>query len=71
MTTQKYPIGYRFLTRGRHSRLCTVVDYLTTTNIAGKIVKTRYVTTHVLLGQVVTDNDVTQTSIDMGTPFAA
>lgn len=61
-----YPIGTQFYTRGKHPRLCTVVDIHTTFNSQGELVKTRYVATHLFLGQVVRDSDVPQASIAMG-----
>jgi hypothetical protein len=61
-----FRIGTQFLTRGTHPRLCTVTDILTTRNAAGHVVKVRYVATHELLGQVVTDRDVCATTIAMG-----
>jgi len=67
MTTKpKYPIGTQFMTRGKYPRLCTVVDVWTTYANGGQVVKVRYVATHTLNGQVVTDTDVVETSIDMG-----
>lgn len=60
----KYPIGYRYT--NRQKRICTVVDFLTTKNREGVIVKERYVTTHNFMGQVVHDYDVPVSSIDMG-----
>ncbi|MGD9600062.1 MAG: hypothetical protein AB7P94_17240 [Steroidobacteraceae bacterium] len=62
---QKYPIGTTFKTRHKFPRLCTVVDFHTTYNSMGEIVKARYVTTHKIIGKVVTDYDVVQSSIDM------
>ena len=59
-------IGVQYKTRGKHPKLCTVVDKHTTYNMAGDIVKVSYVATHEFLGQVVTDNHVGQTSILMG-----
>lgn len=61
-----YQIGTKYLTRGKHPRLCTVIDILKTYNSAGKLVHTKYVSTHELLGQIVTDRDVVRTTIDMG-----
>lgn len=61
-----YPIGTRFKTRGKHPRLCAVVDILTTYNAAGDLVRTRYVATHDFMGRTVTDYDVPATTIAMG-----
>ena len=62
----KYPVGTKFKTRGKAPRICTVTDYLVTTNLKGDIVKTRYVATHQFLGQTVTDRDIPETTISMG-----
>lgn len=64
--TAKYPIGTQYLTRGKNPKLCTVMDILKTYNSAGELVSTRYVSQHVFLGQVVTNNDVVETTIAMG-----
>jgi len=61
-----YPIGTRFMTNGRHPRLCTVTDVLRTYNSKGELVRLRYVATHELLGQPVTDCDVVATTIAKG-----
>lgn len=62
----KYPIGTKFKTRGKAPRECVVVDYLTTTNMQGDIVKQRYVAQHTFLGQTVADYDVVETTIARG-----
>ena len=62
----KYPIGTKFKTRSKAPRECVVVDYLTTTNMQGDIVKQRYVAQHTFLGQTVTDYDVVETTIARG-----
>lgn len=59
-------IGTQFKTRGKYPRKCTVVDIHTTTNHAGEVVKVRYVATHSFMGQIITDSDVTETTIAMG-----
>ena len=59
-------IGTVFTTRHKQPRVCTVIDKHVTTNSKGEIVKTRYVATHELLGQIVTDYDVVETTILMG-----
>lgn len=62
-----YPIGTTFETRqGKITRLCTVVDLLTTTNAKGEVVKLRYVATHPFLGQLVADFDVNEVTIARG-----
>ena len=62
----KYPIGTQYRTRGKAPRLCTVVDYHTTTNLAGEIVRERYVSTHQFAGQTVTNSDVVAVTIARG-----
>jgi len=62
----KYPVGTQYMTRGKHPRLCTVVDYHTTTNLAGEVVKERYVSTHEFCGQTVTDYDIVPVTIARG-----
>lgn len=59
-------IGTKFLTRGKHKKVCTVVDIYDTYNAAGVHVKRRYVATHELLGQTITDYDVPETTILIG-----
>lgn len=53
-------IGTQYECRGR---LCTVTDILKTYNSKNELVKVRYVATHELIGQVVTDYDVVETTI--------
>jgi hypothetical protein len=62
----KFAVGQQFKTRGASPRLCTVTDILRTYNVAGELVKVRYVATHTTLGQPVTDHDVCETTIAMG-----
>lgn len=64
--TDEYPLGTTFKTRGKAPKLCTVVDVLKTYNLAGDLVKVRYVATHEFMGQTVTDSDVPATTIAMG-----
>jgi len=62
-----YPIGYQFIRMGgarRKRQVETITDVLTTTNLAGDVVKTRYVATHEFCGQTITDCDVIPTTID-------
>ena len=59
-------IGRKYIKRGKRKDECTVVDKLTTTNIAGEVVKVRYVTTHEFMGQTITESDVLLTTIKMG-----
>lgn len=62
----KYGVGTTFRTRGKNSRECRVVDVLRTYNLAGELVRVRYVATHDFAGQEVTDSDVVETTIAMG-----
>lgn len=59
----QYPIGQQFMSRGKHPRLCTVIDILKTFNSKGECVRLRYVATHEFIGQTVTDYDVLEVSI--------
>lgn len=61
-----YPIGQQYLSSGKDPRLCTVVDIHRTYNAAGEMVKTRYVTTHKVWEQVVTEHDVVAVTIAKG-----
>ena len=67
-TTQEtqFPVGTQYISHGKWPRLCTVIDVHTTRNAAGDIVKIRYVATHKVWEQVITDSDVTHTSVKMG-----
>lgn len=62
----RFPIGTIFRTRHKHPRTCTIVDRYTTTNEKGEIVDRRYVCTHEVLGQIVTDYNVPDAAIAMG-----
>lgn len=62
----EYAIGTKFKTRHKQPKICTVTDILKTYNSKGELVKVRYVATHEFLGQVVTDNEVVETTIKMG-----
>lgn len=64
---QRFPIGTTYTPRGRTYR-ATVVNFLTTTNLNGTVVRTRYSCNHEFCGQIVTDDDVTETTIAMGNP---
>lgn len=57
----RYPVGTQYT--DRHGRVNTVVDYLTTTNLAGSVVRQRYVVERRVAGSIVTDYDVVETSI--------
>lgn len=62
----RFKIGTRYQTRGKVSRICTVVDILKTYNSLGELVSIRYVSTNEMLGQTVTNRDVVETTIAMG-----
>lgn len=49
----KFPIGYKYIKRGKGNYTHTVIDHLTTTNIEGEITCFRYLVTHEILGQTV------------------
>jgi hypothetical protein len=65
-STKVYPIGTQYWSRGRHPHLCTVKDILRTYSNTNELVRVRYVATHELVGQVVTDRDVVAVTIAMG-----
>lgn len=57
-------IGTKFIRYGsKAKRVETVVDIHTTYNLAGEVVKVRYVTEHETLGQKVRDYDVVAVTI--------
>ena len=62
----KFSIGQQYLTRGKHPRLCTIIDILKTYNARNECVKLRYVATHEFLGQTLTNSDVCETTVAMG-----
>ncbi|WP_395350072.1 hypothetical protein [Variovorax sp. UC122_21] len=62
----RFPIGTQYWTRGKHSRLCTVVAQLTTKDEHGCVVWIRYTTQHEFLGQKVDNHDVVDPTIAMG-----
>ena len=60
----KYPIGLSFVRHYRKDRNPeTVVDIYTTINSKGEVVKVRYVTEHMFMGQPVRDDDVVAVTI--------
>ena len=63
--TPRFKIGTTFIPVGR-GYVCTVTDIHTTTNAKGEFVKLRYVAEHMFAGKVVTDYDVTETTIARG-----
>lgn len=58
-----FPIGTIFMSGGKHPRRCVVRDILTTRNLAGEIVRIRYVADHDFAGQVMRDPDVSPVTI--------
>jgi len=56
-------IGTVYTANNKRKDVCTVVDIHKTYNNAGELVKTRYVATHVFMGQTVYDYDVVATTI--------
>ena len=67
MKNQRFPIGTQFTPLGRkHAKLTTVIDFHTTTNLKGEVVKTAYVCTHEFMGQTLTTYDVCETTIARG-----
>ena len=64
----EFPPGTIFTTRGKHPRICQVVDILKTYNLAGDLISTKYVCSHDMLGQRVLERDVVWTTIAMGSP---
>lgn len=66
MREPKFNIGQQYKTRGKHPRVCTVIDIYTTYNYKGEIVKLRYVSQHEFCGQLVIDDDVLETTILRG-----
>lgn len=62
----RFPIGTRYLSGGKCPRLCTIVDHWRTFNLAGELVRERYVSEYRFLDQIMSDADVIETSIAMG-----
>ena len=61
----KFQIGTKYMTGGK-TRVCTVIDHLTTKNSRGEVVRERYVSTHDFCGQTMTDWGVVETTIARG-----
>lgn len=61
----RFPVGTTFQPVGKRYA-ATVIDYHVTRNLAGEIVRTRYVATHEFMGQTVADCDVAETTIARG-----
>lgn len=66
MREPKYSVGQQYKTMGKNPRVCTVVDIHKTYNLAGEMVKLRYVSQHEFCGQVMIDSDVVETTITRG-----
>ena len=62
----EYPIGTKYMRRGKCPKECTVVDVHKTYNAAGELVRTRYVAEHKFCDQTVTDYDVVAATIARG-----
>ena len=58
-----YQIGTIYMDSGKAANLCTITDIHTTVNLAGDVVKTRYVATHQFLCQTVTESDIVETTV--------
>jgi hypothetical protein len=57
----KYPLGTQFIPRGRNKSIYTIIDFLTTRNINGEIIKQIYLCEHDFLGQKVKSEEVEAT----------
>ena len=67
MLKENIKVGTQFIRRGTKRRdVETVTDIYKTYNLAGELVKERYVATHEFMGQTVTDCDVVAPTIQMG-----
>jgi len=62
----EYPIGTKYLSPGKRTDICTVIDVHKTYNLAGELVKIRYVSIHDFCGQTVTNRDEVATTIARG-----
>ena len=59
-------VGKKFIRRGNKRKdVETVIDKLTTKNLAGEVIKTRYVCSHVFMGQTILNKDTLETTIKM------
>lgn len=61
--TPRYRVGTTYNSPGKHPKLCTVTDIHTTRNHRGDLVKIQYVATHEFLGQIVTDRELSESTI--------
>ncbi len=62
---QKFLVGTVFQPIGKRYK-AKVIDFHVTRNLAGEVVKVRYVAVHDISGRVVTDYDVAETTIARG-----
>ena len=63
----KIEMGMEYIRHGdKQKRVNTVIDCHKTYNLAGELVKTRYVSVHDCMGQPVYDYDVVQPTIARG-----
>lgn len=46
-------IGTKFMSSGKHKKVCEVVDILKTYNVKNELVKTSYIERHEFLGQTI------------------
>lgn len=62
----KFPIGTEYNGRGELKDRCyRVVDYWTTRDMAGNIMREKYIVTHVFLGQEIAE-EVCETTVARG-----
>lgn len=66
MSEPRFPIGTRFMSRGKVKRECRVIDILKTYNAANELVEVRYVAAHEFCGQQVVDRHVCGANIAIG-----
>ncbi len=63
----RFAPGTQFKLQGKkHATVHTVVDVLTTRNLAGEVVSVRYMATHQFMGQTISDSNVLETTIARG-----
>jgi hypothetical protein len=62
----EYSIGTQYTSGGKRKDICTVIDIHKTYDFKGDLVKTRYVSTHEFMGQLVTEHDIPVVSIQRG-----
>lgn len=73
MIEQRFPIGTTYAktfgaSKNSYTRNYTVTDVHRTYNNAGELVKLRYVVEHPFANQILTDYDVSDTTIAMNNP---